>query len=117
MRQRPRGRGGRRARPRVEQAQLSEHLTGAEDGEERLAPVIRGSPQLDLALKDDVEPIAGLALLENDLALGDGSLGQGRTQGCRTLGIKREEERGLHQGVVHGLILSYFVNMRATDIG
>ena len=56
---------GRVAGPGVEQRQLAEHLAGAEDGQQVLAPVARRAAQLDLAFDDDVEPVAAVALVED----------------------------------------------------
>ena len=62
------GGGGRGARARVEERELAEHLAGAEDGEEVLAAVAARAAELDLALADDVEPVALVALVEQDVA-------------------------------------------------
>jgi hypothetical protein len=62
------GSGGRGAGTGVEQAQLAEHLTWAQDGQEVLAAVDTGQPELDLALTDDVEPITAVALSKKDVS-------------------------------------------------
>ena len=62
------GGGGGGARARVEQRQLAEHLARAEDRQEVLAAVAAGAAELDLALADDVEPVALVALVEEDVA-------------------------------------------------
>jgi predicted HAD superfamily Cof-like phosphohydrolase len=61
-------RGGRRARARVEERELAEQLARAEDGEEVLAAVGGAVADLHLAVDEDVQTVAGLALAEQDLA-------------------------------------------------
>ena len=67
------GDGGDRrgARAGVEQGQLAEHLTRAEDRQQVLAAVGRRAPELDLAVGDDVEPVALVALVEQHVAAAD----------------------------------------------
>ena len=62
------GRGGHRARAGVEEAELAEHLAGAEDRDEVLAAVGARAAELDLALGDDVERVAPVALVEEHVA-------------------------------------------------
>jgi hypothetical protein len=62
------GRGSRGARTGVEEAQLAEHLTRAQDRQEVLSAVDAGEPELDLALADHVEPIALVALAKENVA-------------------------------------------------
>ena len=74
------GHGGHGRRPRagVEERQLAEHLAGAEDGEQVLPAVRRGAAQLDLAVEDDVQLVAGVTLVEEHLAAAQLGLGHGR---------------------------------------
>ncbi len=62
------GSGSRGAGTGVEQAQLTEHLARAQDGQEVLAAVDAGEPELDLALSDHVEPITAVTLAKEDVA-------------------------------------------------
>ena len=94
------GRGGG-AQAWIEQAQLAEHLAGTEDAQEALATIVGGLTEFHLAVNDDVHVVAGLALDEQHLALGEVGLGQGCAQGGRTLGVESGEQRRLHKGVVH----------------
>ena len=91
---------GRRARAGVEQGQLAEHLAGAEDREEVLAAVAGGAAELHLAVDDDVEPVAGVALVEEHVAAAQLRLAHRATQGGGGLVVERAEERRLTQYVV-----------------
>jgi len=91
------GGGGRGARPRIEQAELAEHLAGAEDGEQVLAAVDAGAAELDLALADDVEPVTLVALVEQDVAALEVRGGHGVDQGGRSLVVQGcEQGRSSH---------------------
>ena len=72
-----RGDGGG-ARARVEQRQLAEHLAGAEDRQQVLAAVGGGAAELHLAVGDDVELVALVALVEQHLAAAQPGLGHRR---------------------------------------
>ena len=61
---------GRRARPGIEQGQLAEHLAGTEHGEQVLPSGRTAAAELDLAADHDVQPILGVALMEQHLPLG-----------------------------------------------
>ena len=89
------GRGGGRARARVEQGQLTDDLAGAQDREEVLAAVGRGVTELDLAGQQDVQAVAAVALVEERLATAQGRL---RHHGAQLLLLLRAhalEERDL----------------------
>jgi hypothetical protein len=51
-------------------------VTGAEDREQVLASVRRRPAELHLAVCDDVQPVAGVALAEQDVAPADPHLSQ-----------------------------------------
>ena len=57
--------GRRGARARVEDGQLAEHIGGAHDGQQVLAPIHRVAGELHFAADDDVQPVARLALVED----------------------------------------------------
>ena len=96
------GGDGGRARAGVEQRELAEHLAGAEDGQQVLAAVAGGAAELHLAVEHDVEPVAGVALVEQHLAPTQLGLGHGAAQSVGRLVVERAEERGLtHHVVVH----------------
>ena len=57
--------GGRGARTRVEDGQLAEHVGGAHDGQQVLAPIHRVAGELHLAADDDVQPVTRFALVED----------------------------------------------------
>ena len=97
-----RGRG-RGAGARVEQAELAEHLTRAEDGQQVL-PAVRARPaELDLALGDDVERLAGVALGEQLVAaLEMAAAHRGAQRGRRLLVQAREQRGGTHDVWIHG---------------
>jgi hypothetical protein len=104
---RERGVGDRRdrgrTRTRVEEGELAEHLPGAHDRQQVLAAVRRGASQLDLAVEHDVEPVAGVALVEQDIAAAQLDLGQRVAQGGGCFVVEAAEQRGLTQHVdVHG---------------
>ena len=61
------GGGGRVPWTGVEQGQLAEHLTRAQDGEKVLAAVTGRAPQFHLAIDDHVQPVARVALVEEHL--------------------------------------------------
>ena len=96
------GRGGGGAHARVEEAELAEHLPGPEHAEQALAAVVRRLAELHLAVDDDVHRVARLALGEQHLALRDVGLGERGPQRRSALGVEGGEQRGLHEGVVHG---------------
>ena len=52
----------------VEERELAEHLARAEDGQEVLAAVGGGAAELHLAVEDDVELVARVALVEEHVA-------------------------------------------------
>jgi hypothetical protein len=90
------------ARPGVEERQLAEHLARPQDGEQVLAAVSRRPAELDLALDDDVEPVAGVALVEHGLTARNLDPGHHRLQGLRGLVVESGEQRCLaHDLVVH----------------
>src|SRR3546814_4054321 len=62
------GGDGGGARARVEERELTEHGARTEDGQEVLATVRGGAAELHLALEDDVELVAGVTFVEEDLA-------------------------------------------------
>jgi hypothetical protein len=99
------GHGGRGhgARAGVEQRQLAEHLAGPEDRDEVLAAVGAAPAELDLALADDVEPVALVALVEQDVAALHARL-RHRLHECRgCLVVESREECGSpHHVVIHG---------------
>ena len=98
------GRRGRRARAGVEQAELAEHLAGPEDGQQVLAAVAAGPPELDLALDDDVELVALVALVEEGLGAAEVDLDHRLPQRARGALVQRREQRGAaHDVVVHDL--------------
>ena len=74
--------GGRGAGAGVEQAQLAEHLARAEHRQQVLPAVAAGAAELDLALDDDVEPVALVALGEEHLAA---------SRGCTSTMARRRE--------------------------
>ena len=90
----------------VEQRQLAEHLALAHDREQRLAAVGGGVPELDLAVGDDVQPVPGVALGEQDVPAEQPALLHGRLQGSGCLGVQRGEQRRAHEHVVHGGLLA-----------
>ncbi len=93
----------RRARTRVEQRQLAEHLAGAEDRQQVLAAVAGGAAQLHLALGDDVELVAGVPLVEEHLAATQPDRAERAAQRSGRLVVERVEQRCLTQDVrVHG---------------
>jgi hypothetical protein len=99
------GDGGRGhgARARVEEAQLAEHLAGAEDRHEVLAAVAAAAPELDLALADHVEPVTLVALVEQDVTALQTALGHRAHQRARSLVVEGGEQRGFpHHVLVHG---------------
>jgi hypothetical protein len=65
---RRRAAGGRRAHVVAEQRDLAEALPWPEPSERRLPRTGHALEHLDLAIDDDVEPVAVPALLEDDLA-------------------------------------------------
>jgi hypothetical protein len=94
-------RGDRRgARAGVEQGELAEHLAGAQDRQQVLAAVGGGPTQLHLAVDDDVELVALVALTEQDLAAAQLGLGHRSAQGGRGLVVEGTEQRCLTQHVV-----------------
>ena len=97
------GRRGGGASARVEQRQLAEHLAGRHDGQQVLATVDRGDAELDLAVEHDVEPVARLALGEDDVAFVVGALRHRRAQGGRGVVVESGEQRRAHEHVVHAL--------------
>jgi glyoxylase-like metal-dependent hydrolase (beta-lactamase superfamily II) len=62
--------GRRGARPRVEQGQLAEHLTRADDAQQVLAAVRGGAGQLHLAVDHHVQGVTVVALHEQVLTAG-----------------------------------------------
>ena len=105
------GDGGRRRRAgaRVEEAELTEHLAGAEYGEQVLAAVGGAAAELHLAGGDDVEPIAGLALLEQHVTTFDARTRHALKKSLRILVAQRSEEGGLTHNIdVHLSILPRF---------
>src|SRR5690606_23870968 len=91
---------------RLEERELAEELAGAEDGQEVLPAVVRAVPELDLPLEDQVEPVAGAALVEEGLPAPQADLLHGLPQGSPGVVVEGSEERhGADRGVVHGGIL------------
>src|SRR5262249_3895346 len=92
---------GRRARSGVEQAELAEHLTRPEDRQEVL-PAVRARPaELDLALADHVQRLAGVALGEELVApLQVGAVHRGAQGGRGLLVQPREGGARPHDGRV-----------------
>src|SRR5690606_2125503 len=88
-----------RARPGVEQRQLAEHLARAEHAQHVLPAVLGGAGELDLAFEHDVEPVAGLVLVEDRLAFGKLDLGDARPKRRGALPVERGEQGGLAQHV------------------
>ena len=98
--------GGRGAGAGVEERQLAEHLARAEDPEQGLAAVVRGGAELDLAVGDDVQPVARLALGEQHAPAVEGDLAHRGAQRRGRLALERGEERGSGQRVLrHGAIM------------
>jgi len=79
-----RGRGGG-AGTGVEERELAEHLTGAEDRQQVLATVAGGAASFTLPVGDDVELVAGIALAEQHLAAAEVDLGHRAAQRVRGL--------------------------------
>src|SRR4029077_12328061 len=97
---------GRRARAGVEQRQLSEHLTRTEDREEVLAAVGGGAAELHLAVDHDVQPVAGVALMEQHVTPPELGVAHRPAQGGGGLVVERAEQRRLTQYlVVHDVLL------------
>ena len=115
------GGGGRGARPRVEQAELAEHLARAEDGEQVLAAVDAGAAELDLALADDVQPVALVALVRTGRRRARGARADHRVrQGGRSLVVQGCEQRALfsrrlgpRRTVCHGAVLGRWLGRSA----
>ena len=107
---RQRGEGGvgdggdrRRARAGVEQRQLAEHLARAEDRQQVLPAVGGGAAQLHLAVGDDVQLVALVALVEQHVPAAQPGVGHRCAQGGRGLVVEGAEQRSLAQHVVvHG---------------
>src|SRR5699024_2297131 len=96
--------GGRGARSRVEDGELTEHVGRAEDRQEVLATVGRLAGELHLAGGDDVEAVALLALADDRLALGAllaGEVGAHRGDGRR---LDTLENPGAGEDVLGGLV-------------
>src|SRR5690606_35408759 len=85
---------------RVEQRELTEHLAGAEDRQQVLATVARPAAQLDLALRDDVEPVARLALAEEHVTPDQLHGHHGLEERARLLAFHVREEGGREYDVV-----------------
>ena len=96
------GDGGDRrgARAGVEERELAEHLAGAHDREQVLAAVGGRAAELHLALGDDVELVAGVALVEEDVATAQLGLGHRAAQRGGRLVVERAEQRCLPKHVV-----------------
>ena len=97
------------ARPGVEEGQLAEHLTRPEHAEQVLPAVRRGAGQLDLALEHHIQPVSGIAFVEEPVAPGKLDVGQHGPQRLRALFIKcleqgRPAQRVLR--VIHGCLLA-----------
>ena len=100
------GGDGGRARTRVEERELAEHLAGAEDRQQVLAAVAGGAAQLHLAVEDDVELVAGVALVEEHVAAAQAVLAHRGAQRRGGLVVEGAEERCLAEHVVvHGGLL------------
>ena len=65
-------------------------------------PSLDGVAELDLALGDDVEPVAGVALGEQDVALEQPALVHRRLERRGGLDVECGEQRRAHEHVVHG---------------
>jgi len=97
------GSGGRGAGTGVEEAELAKHLARAQDGQEVLAAVDAGTPELDLALADHVEPIPTVAFAKEDVAALEVRSCHRLHQGPGGLVVQGSEERGSSYDVdVHG---------------
>ncbi|MNW65677.1 hypothetical protein D3C74_440790 [compost metagenome] len=100
------GDGARRGRAgaRVEERELTEHLARPEDGQEVLPAVVRASAELDLALCDHVQPVAGLALAEQYVPTGELDLLHRVEQRPGLFAVHGGEEGGgEHYVVVHAM--------------
>ena len=91
-----RGHGGRGggAGAGVEQGQLAEHLAGAEDGQQVLPAGRTAAAQLDLAADHDVEPVLGVALAEQHLALVQPDRAHGRSDSAVAASSSRPANSG-----------------------
>lgn len=69
--------------------------------------------QLHLALGHDIQPVAGVALVEQGVTACEGHLAHGGAELRGLLIIERREERGAPQNVVHEC-LSYVDRLRGT---
>ena len=94
------GGDGRRPRAGVEERQLAEHLAGAEDRQQVLAAVRGGAAELHLALGDDVELVARVALVEEHLAATQPVLAHRGAQCSGRLVVEGTEQRRLPEYVV-----------------
>jgi hypothetical protein len=90
-----RRRGGPGAR--IEERELAEHLARPQDGEQVL-PTGRSAPtELDLSADHDVEPVLGIALVEQDLTLVELDRPHGRREcGC-SLVLEPSKQRSSFQ--------------------
>src|SRR5262249_31232497 len=82
-----------RARPRIEQRQLAEHLARPEHTGQVLPAVRRGPGQLDLAVEHHVQPVPGVALLEQVFAPAELNLDHPGAQCLRRILVQRLEQR------------------------
>jgi hypothetical protein len=99
------GRRAHRARPRIEQRELAEHLARPDQADQVLPAVRRRPGQLDLAVEHHVQPVARVALVEQPLAPGQRDLGHPGPERLRPLIVKGLKQRRPPQhvlGVFHG---------------
>ncbi len=90
------------ARPGIEQGQLAEHLPGPEHGDQGFTPVGGRVAELDLAGLDEEELVAGLALGEQDVALGQAHLNHRRPHRGGGIVVEGSEQWRGAQPVLHG---------------
>ena len=92
-----RGNGGcgGRARARIEERELTDDLSGAQDCEQRLAAVAGRVAELHLALGHDVQAIAEIAFVEESLSATQGRMTHLLLEGHLLCIIKATEQRHL----------------------
>src|SRR5690606_19493765 len=81
--------------------EFADQLARAEHRQHVLPAVGGGAVELHLALGHHVQPVSGVALVEERVASGERRLGHGSTQLSGLLPVERREERGAPQNVVH----------------
>ena len=93
--------GRRGARSRIEERELAEDVAGAEDGQQILAAIGGAAADLHLSGEDEEDPVARLALFENDGAAPLGATGQALSQGSARLIRQARKDRHASQQVFH----------------